>query len=134
VVEDELFHELEEFRELDKQLTDLFNELIGANLNTVEDVKNAIRKTKETIARAKKLLREAEYLRKLISSTVVPMCDDIGLKDEATSLLDEVERAELDLRDFLAHNEARLEWLYDELEKVKETEKGKKPYKCTKVL
>jgi len=107
---------------VDKQLTDLFNELIGANLNTVEDVKNAIRETKRAIAQARRSLRKAGYLKKLISSTVVPMCGDIGLKDEASDLLDKVERAELDLRDFLAHAEGKLDWLYGELEKVKKKE------------
>ena len=108
---------------VDKQLTDLFNELIGGDLNTTKDVKNAIKKTRELIAQTRKLLREAEYLRKLISSTVVPMCGDIGLKDKANSLLSEVERTEASLE----HTEAKLEWLlvslYEELERAKRKEK-----------
>ena len=121
--------------DVDKRLMDLFNEFIGGKLDTTEDVKKAIKKTKELIAQTRKSLKEAKYLWKLISDTVVPMCADIGLKDKAKNLLSEVERMEVSLE----HTEAELEWLlealYEKLERIKrkeEFERRKRLYKYMK--
>ena len=120
---------------VDKRFMDLFDEFIGGKLDTTEDVKKAIKKTKELIAQTRKSLKEAKYLWRLISDTVVPMCADIGLKDKAKNLLSEVERTEVSLE----HTEAELEWLlealYEKLERIKrkeELERRKRLYKYMK--
>jgi len=103
------------------ELTKLFNSLIGSDFKTTEDVKNAIDKTRKNITTARKMLRNVSYLKILLRDTVVPMCGGIDneLYNKASELLDKIERTELDLKDYIAHTEGRLDWLYEQLEKMK---------------